>query len=547
MFEPDAYNVASKEVMGRQTAGYAFLKAVANSSDTDKEYLFGYTSHQKSFSFFQNMTQTINPEMEARWCKPGQLNLLAEAGTLYLPDPNLAPVATSRLRTRPDAFSITGVTHTTATHRVLDFFKNLITDPVMPWDALICTSNSVLNTVKTVQQSQREYLSWRLGTDVPATACQLPVIPLGIHTDEFEFSEQDAKDARLKMGIESDEIVFLFLGRLTTFMKAHVFPMYQGLQKVAEKTGKKITLIECGWYATSATKEAMTEAQAALLPDVKYINVDGRDVDAKNRCWAAANIFVSLSDNIQETFGLTPVEAMAAGLPLLISQWDGYSELCTDGVEGFQIPTTMPDDTGEYSSIYEADEGYSKYCVTTAQTISVDVASFIRKATTLVENPDFRKEMGRKGKKRARSVYDWSVVYRQYQALWQELASIRVSARTNSDLAPIFHGLPTVLPGRQSPSELFSSYPTHFLTNNSSIIVAPSADPDEFAKLVRLKIFTSSASQLPRSNITQRIFEKFQSQKILQISEIATLLGCSTFAAKKVVSTLLKMGLVALH
>ena len=40
--------------------------------------------------------------------------------------------------------------------------------------------------------------------------------------------------------------------------------------------------------------------------------------------WAAADVFLSLVDNIQETFGITPLEAMAAGLPVVASDWDGY-------------------------------------------------------------------------------------------------------------------------------------------------------------------------------------------------------------------------------
>ena len=48
----------------------------------------------------------------------------------------------------------------------------------------------------------------------------------------------------------------------------------------------------------------------------------------------------ALSDNIQETFGLTPVEAMAAGLPCVVSDWNGYKDTVADGETGFRIPTT---------------------------------------------------------------------------------------------------------------------------------------------------------------------------------------------------------------
>ena len=54
--------------------------------------------------------------------------------------------------------------------------------------------------------------------------------------------------------------------------------------------------------------------------------MDGRVPGVSQTAYAAADIFVSLSDNIQETFGLTPVEAMAAGLPVVASDWDGYRE-----------------------------------------------------------------------------------------------------------------------------------------------------------------------------------------------------------------------------
>ena len=59
--------------------------------------------------------------------------------------------------------------------------------------------------------------------------------------------------------------------------------------------------------------------------------------------WAGADIFVSLVDNVQESFGLTPIEAMAAGLPVVVSDWDGYRDTARNGEDGFLIPTVAPD------------------------------------------------------------------------------------------------------------------------------------------------------------------------------------------------------------
>ena len=34
-----------------------------------------------------------------------------------------------------------------------------------------------------------------------------------------------------------------------------------------------------------------------------------------------------------------PIEAMAAGLPVVVSDWDGYRFTVRDGIEGFLVPT----------------------------------------------------------------------------------------------------------------------------------------------------------------------------------------------------------------
>ena len=112
--------------------------------------------------------------------------------------------------------------------------------------------------------------------------------------------------------------------------------MYSALQAAAKLTGKRILLLECGWHANDYIREAFGQAANYVCPDVQVKTMDGRDVKTKMRCWASADIFCSLSDNIQETYGIAPVEAMAAALPAVISDWDGYKDTVRDGKDGFR-------------------------------------------------------------------------------------------------------------------------------------------------------------------------------------------------------------------
>ena len=85
-----------------------------------------------------------------------------------------------------------------------------------------------------------------------------------------------------------------------------------------------------------------------------------------------------MSDNIQETFGITPIEAMSAGLPVVVSDWDGYRDTVRDGIDGFRIPTQMPppgygDDLALRHSL--GIDTYDMYCAYSSSLVVVDLAS----------------------------------------------------------------------------------------------------------------------------------------------------------------------------
>ena len=224
---------------------------------------------------------------------------------------------------------------------------------------------------------------------------------------------------------------------------------------------RKIVLVECGWHANDFITKAYREAAQLACPSVRVVTLDGRQAAARQTAWAGADVFCSLSDNIQETFGIVPIEAMAAGLPVVVADWDGYKDTVRDGIDGYRVPTLMPalglgGDLAQRHAL-EMDT-YDMYCGHACSVVAVDVEATAQAFTRLFASPELRKQMGEAGRQRAREVYDWSVIIAQYEALWAQLTEIRTAQ------APALKPLAHPWPARMDPFHAFASYPTALLT-----------------------------------------------------------------------------------
>lgn len=378
-----------------------------------------------------------------------------------LPGPDLGQAAWRRRRVDQRSHSIIGVTHTTATHRAIDLIADLLIAPVQPWDALICTSASVLKSVETLLDEQSAYLADRTGANRFGRP-MLPVIPLGVDTDTLCAAPRYREEWRTRLGISSNDVAVLYFGRLSHHGKAHPSPMFAAVQQAVEQIGPgapRVHIVLGGWFASDSQKQTFETEAARLAPDVTLHHVDGRTPEARAGLWGAADIFTLLSDNIQETFGLAPVEAMAAGIPVIVSDWNGFRDTVRDGVDGFRIPTVFPSPGlgRDLAAAHEdGSETYDAYMGSTAQFCAVDVPRAAEAFVRLIGDPALRAGMGAAGRRSAMEKFSWSVVIDQYEALWAELASIR----TRSDeRAPLRSGSPAN-PRRMDPTTLFASYPT---------------------------------------------------------------------------------------
>ena len=405
--------------MGRNAAGAGFLSGFARHAGVER--FLGYARSREEFEHFRahmnaRSAQGAPGTQPCDWIPHGGAEGLAAAGALFVYAPGIGDFCWQRRAAGEAAWSVVGLTHTISSDIVMDAFGELLIAPAQPWDALICTSDAVKRTLLGVLEGYGAYLAERLGGKPPALRPELPVIPLGVDCGAFAQGEARAAPraaARARMRLGADEVAFLFVGRLSYHAKAHPLPMYLALEAAAQQSDAPLVLILAGYFFNDSIERTFLDGAKRYCPSVRLIHVDGRKPEALAAAWAAADVFTSLSDNIQESFGLAPVEAMAAGLPAVVSDWDGYRDTVIHGETGFSVPTAMPGAGAgaEFASRYFAGiDTYDQYIGRVGQCTAVDVGAATEAYVALIGDPALRRRMGEAGRARARRVFDWSVI-----------------------------------------------------------------------------------------------------------------------------------------
>ena len=146
---------------------------------------------------------------------------------------------------------------------------------------------------------------------------------------------------------------------------------------------------------------------------------------------------------------------MAAGLPVVVSDWDGYRYTVTDGVEGFRIPTLALSHASREKSLRCVMTmvllSYQDYVGAVAQHVAVDTDAAALAIGRLAQDPELRQRMGDAGRQTVRQRFDWPVVARLHHQLYSELAEKRCAGEGSS-------GLEAQHPLRADPFRDFGSF-----------------------------------------------------------------------------------------
>jgi len=449
--------------MGRKVANAAFLDALMRADPFDAYHFFMPSPRERDIQ--DRVLAARYPGLAAH----GKFKVLtrrdlgtALAGTDYavfhLSDciTSQARLAAARNALAKNIFPITGTTHSLSYAGYAREFLAHLWPGTTRRDAIVATSTAGAAVVDAIFQSlRRGYgLSPR---DFPAPA--IARIPLGVDTVDWGPLAGEARlAARGRRDIPPAAIVLLVFGRISHSSKMDLLPLFRAVQRliVSGADPGELCFATAGWADDDDGPFAETLTNLAANIGLPFRIVKRPSEAEKRELFGLADIFLSLADNPQETFGLTLLEAMAAGLPVVASDYDGYRDIVVHGETGCLIPTLGPPDTDPRDVL--APLCYDNHThLLLAQGLAVDVAAMASAVAGRIRSPQLRRAMGRAGRARVEAGFAWDAVISQHLALWERLAREPVGDR--AALARMRH------PAAMAYGEIFRGYASEVLSD----------------------------------------------------------------------------------
>ncbi len=335
-------------------------------------------------------------------------------------DPYIGRICGLRDSHGKDHFPITGRAHTLSTDTHLTRTRELLLSPLKNCDAIICSSHAQQRVMKRMLAAASSSISDQIGVAIPYKG-ELGLIPLGIEPDDV--SDVGRLEARQQLGYDPDRKIILCLGRVSPADKMDLQPLLLSVNDlVEERHFRDIQLVIAG------EGDAGGEFVQSLLKQAYELNLEGCirfelsiEDSRKQLLLAASDVFVSISDNIQESFGLAPLEAMNHGLPVVLSDWNGYRELVEDGDSGFLVDTLTSNHDELCQSAGVLLDHHAHFLQ--AQGTAVNINRLTNVLDRLLEDEGLRNRIGMKGKETVIERYRWEKVVVDYQQFCQQLNS----------------------------------------------------------------------------------------------------------------------------
>ena len=416
---------AEETVYGRDVAVDGFLKALLLHGRPGN-YSF-YQTHGLFSEHINHRSGLLDLAVQRTGVKAGFNNIgtLKKAGASFgfdnwhEADGDFTQALALRERFSPKVYPISATFHVLSYQYLLNnWFLEILLKKTYTYDTIICTSRAAEKAFRNILEQVSEVLQQEHGLKLRFGG-STRVIPLGVDTDHFK--PRDKQALRQTLELPPDAFILLWIGRISPLDKADLLPLLLVTRElVKDNPGREIKLV-LGGTGEAVFNTIIDQCIRDLELEDHVITIRPLPASRAHLYHAAADVFVSPVDNVQETFGITPLEAMACGLPQVVSDWDGYRDTIEHGKTGFLIPTymarldrTIALGSGLYDNFNLLDH------FELAQTVAIDLPAFKNALQTLLDSPSLCAEMGRRSRKRALELYDWKNIVRLHENLWDE-------------------------------------------------------------------------------------------------------------------------------
>jgi glycosyltransferase involved in cell wall biosynthesis len=299
----------------------------------------------------------------------------------------------------------------------------------MPGDVLVTTSAAAKQFIDALQETLSSYVWERLNVPVTLRG-EIVHLPLGVDVDAL--APLNKSMCRDILGISEEKIVLLSVTRIDDEFKADLEPLLITVSRLLRDHEDILLLLAgrdgdpgYGGYIRGVIRNLEISDHVTIVPNFPHFT--------KRMLYSAADVFVTVSDNVQETFGLALLEAMASGLPIVAPAWSGFRELVSDNVTGFLVPAYWPPESAEFisgSAMFYLDKFAEKHI---AQRTVIDLEALLNRIALLVSNSELRHTQGKAARARVRTEFSLTSVIKRYDALWRcQCADASRTSRTES-------------------------------------------------------------------------------------------------------------------
>jgi glycosyltransferase involved in cell wall biosynthesis len=225
------------------------------------------------------------------------------------------------------------------------------------------------------------------------------MIPCGF--DPAEFAPLDRTAARRQLGWPLDEPIILQLGRMVR--RKGVETVIRSLVHLRDHHQMQCRLMIVGGESREPDPLVTPEIgrlqsicrEEGVKPLVTFVGSRGRS--ELRTYYAAADIFVTTP--WYEPFGITPLEAMACGVPVVGSSVGGIKMTVADGETGFLVPPRNPE-------------------------------ALANRLAVLLGNSRLRDSFGANGRRRVQRLFTWDRVGAAIERLYRDVIETKTATWT---------------------------------------------------------------------------------------------------------------------